>query len=358
MTDLVFVLGTRPEIIKLSPLIRQCQSLDVDFEIIHTGQHYSENLSSVFFDQLSLPKPDYNLDVRSGTHSIQTGRMMIELGELIEEIGPQIVLVQGDTNSVLAASLTVSKMDPTLGHVEAGLRSYNRSMPEEINRVVSDHIGEYLFAPTENSVEYLQTEGISEDRIHKTGNTIVEATRQNSELAESESDILNKLGLESEPYCLLTAHRAENVDSLSVFESIIEGVSAFAEQHNLPVVFPAHPRSKKRIEEFDLTLPNQISVIDSLDYLDFLSVEKNASLVFTDSGGVQEEACILQVPCVTIRTETERPETVTVGANAVAGITAKSIQSTGNEMIDVSHDWECPLGDGHASEHILGTLLS
>lgn len=356
MTELVFVLGTRPEIIKLSPLIRRCQSQGIDFKIIHTGQHYSENLSSVFFDQLSLPQPDYNLDIRSGTHSTQTGQMMIELGKLIAEIEPRTVLVQGDTNSVLAASMTVSKMDPTLGHVEAGLRSYNRSMPEEINRVVSDHVGEYLFAPTDQSIDYLQKEGISDDRIYETGNTIVEATRENSELAESESTILDELGLDSGAYCLLTAHRAENVDSRSVFTSIIDGVAAFAGQQELPVVFPAHPRTQKRIEEFDLTLPEQITVIDSLDYLDFLTVQKNASLVFTDSGGVQEEACILHVPCVTIRTETERPETVTVGANTVAGVTAAGIRSAGTEMIDVSRDWENPFGDGHAAEHILEIL--
>jgi UDP-N-acetylglucosamine 2-epimerase (non-hydrolysing) len=356
MTELVFVLGTRPEIIKLSPVIRRCQSLGIDFEIIHTGQHYSENLSSVFFDQLSLPQPDYNLDIRSGTHSTQTGQMMIELGELIAEIDPQTVLVQGDTNSVLAASMTVSKMDSTLGHVEAGLRSYNRSMPEEINRVVSDHVGEYLFAPTPQSVKYLQNEGISDDRIYETGNTIVEATRDNSELAESESTILEELGLNSGEYCLLTAHRAENVDSRSVFTSIIEGVGAFAAQHELPVVFPAHPRTQKRIGEFDLTIPNHIAVIDSLDYLDFLTIQRNASLVFTDSGGVQEEACILHVPCVTIRTETERPETVTVGANVVADVTADSIQSSGNDMIDVDRKWDNPFGDGHAAERILEIL--
>lgn len=356
MTELVFVLGTRPEIIKLSPLIRRCQSQGIDFEIIHTGQHYSENLSSVFFDQLSLPQPDYNLDIRSGTHSTQTGQMMIELGELIAEIDPLTVLVQGDTNSVLAASMTVSKMDPTLGHVEAGLRSYNRSMPEEINRVVSDHVGEYLFAPTDQSVDYLQKEGISDDRIYETGNTIVEATRENSELAESESSILAELDLVSGNYCLLTAHRAENVDSKPLFESLIQGVSTFAESHDLPVVFPAHPRSQQRIDDFYLTIPDQITVVDSLNYLDFLHVEQNASIIFTDSGGVQEEACILQVPCVTIRTETERPETVTAGANAVAGVTAEEIVATGSRMIDVSRDWDIPIGDGHASERILDIL--
>lgn len=356
MTELLFILGTRPEIVKMSPLVRKCQSLKIDYEIIHTGQHYSEKLSSVFFDQLALPDPDYNLDIRSGSHGYQTGKMMIEIGEIIAQTNPERVLVQGDTNTVLAASLIVSKMVPTLGHVEAGLRSYNFKMPEEINRIVSDHVSDYLFAPTNKSVDQLRSEGIPEERIYKTGNTIVEATRQNTKLAESASNILEELDLKSEEYCLFTAHRAENVDSQSVFESILSGVARFSAKHALPIVFPAHPRSRRRIYEFDITIPDEIMVVDPQNYFDFLKLERNASIIFTDSGGVQEEACILGIPCVTTRTETERPETVSVGANAISGVTADEIVLEGNRMITVSHDWAIPLGDGHASEYILDIL--
>lgn len=357
MSEITFILGTRPEIIKLSPVIRECESRNINYSIIHTGQHYSEYLNSVFFQQLELPEPDYNLEVGSGRHGDQTGQMIIGIEKKLLSLEPDHVLVQGDTNSVLAGSIATCKIKPELGHVEAGLRSFNREMPEEHNRIVADHLGEYLFAPTRNAVEQLENEGIPGDRIYETGNTIVDAVRQNSKLAKRKSNILGSLGHNADDYALLTLHRAANVDSKEVFESILQGIQSFSKEFEIPVIYPAHPRSQKRIEEFDITVPECITVIDPVDYLDFLMLETNTRLIFTDSGGIQEEACILQVPCVTVRTETERPETVEAGGNIVAGVESKEIVEAGKTMLDKDNNWSNPFGDGNSSEKIIDAIL-
>ncbi len=357
MTDIVFILGTRPEIIKLSPLIRECESRAVDYSILHTGQHYSEYLNEVFFTQLELPEPDVNLEVGSGPHGQQTGQMVIGIEETLLSFEPDYVLVQGDTNSVLAGSIATSKLDAELGHIEAGLRSFNKSMPEETNRIVADHVGDYLFAPTENTVRQLENEGLPESRIYNTGNTIVDAVYQNKTLAENKSRILSSLGYDTDEFALFTLHRAENVDSKEVFENILKGVEQFATTEEVPVLYPAHPRSQNRIKEFEITISDCITVIDPVDYLDFLMLEAKSEIIFTDSGGIQEEACILQVPCVTVRTETERPETVDVGGNVVAGTEPEKIAESGREMLDKERNWRNPFGDGTASETILDVLL-
>ncbi len=356
MSEITFILGTRPEIIKLSPIMRECVKRDISYSIIHTGQHYSEYLNSVFFQQLELPQPDHNLEVGSGRHGEQTGQMVIGIEKKLASLKPDHVLVQGDTNSVLAGSIATCKMEPELGHVEAGLRSFNREMPEEHNRIVADHLGEYLFAPTQNAVEQLESEGIPDERIHHTGNTIVDAVKENAQLAKKKSNILESMGHSENDYVLLTLHRAENVDSKNAFESILEGVQSFSLEYGMPVIYPAHPRSQDRLDEFDITVPECITVIDPVDYLDFLMLEKNTRLIFTDSGGIQEEACILQIPCVTVRTETERPETVEVGGNIVAGIESDAIVEAGKTMIEKSNDWSNPFGDGNSSVRIIDVI--
>ncbi|MUW13232.1 UDP-N-acetylglucosamine 2-epimerase (non-hydrolyzing) [Halorubrum sp. CBA1125] len=358
MIDLkiTFVLGTRPEIIKLAPVIRCCDRRDIPYSILHTGQHYSDALDTVFFDQLELPAPDYNLEVGSGRHGKQTAAMLAGIEEIILEDKPAVVLVQGDTNSVLAGALALSKLDIPVGHIEAGLRSFDRDMPEETNRVVADHVGDYLFAPTEHSQEYLRDEGIDDDRIYVTGNTIVDAVHQHRELAAEKSTILQDLALQTTEFGLLTAHRAENVDDPERFENLLEGVRRVAVTHDLELIYPIHPRAQDRLDEFNIAVPDKIRVVDPQDYLDFLQLEANAELVLTDSGGVQEEACILRVPCVTLRDNTERPETLEVGANQLAGTEPERIAASSKQMLMTQQEWTNPFGNGSTAEQILEIL--
>lgn len=357
-SQLAFVLGTRPEIIKLAPLIRECQKRDQSFTLIHTGQHYSDSLDSVFFEQLELPAPDYHLGVGSASHGEQTGQMLIDIEEVLLEEEPDVVFVQGDTNSVLAGAIASSKLDCELAHVEAGLRSFDREMPEETNRVLADHVSDYLFAPTEQSREYLLKEGRPEEKISVTGNTVVDALYRNRELAREKSTVSSDLGLEEEEFFLMTAHRAENVDDEDRFRGLLRGVAAAAEEHGVDVIYPIHPRAESRIEEFDLEVPDRIDLVEPQDYLDFLRLEAEARLILTDSGGVQEEACVLRVPCVTMRDNTERPETVDVGANTLAGIDPDSIQAASARMTRKNHSWENPFGDGRSAERILDEVTA
>lgn len=350
------ILGTRPEIIKLAPVIRACQIHDQPCTIIHTGQHYSENLDSVFFEQLGLPDPDYNLEVGSASHGEQTGTILIRTERVLDEISPDAVLVQGDTNSVLAGAIAASKMDVRLGHVEAGLRSYDREMPEELNRIIADHVADTLFAPTERSKENLRKEGIPESRITVTGNTVVDALYRNRQIAQTKSTVLRELDLVDQPFFLLTLHRAENVDDEETFRSLLTGASWAAREQNVQVIYPIHPRARKRLSEFEIDLPDPIRLVEPVEYLDFLKLQTEARLVLTDSGGVQEEACVLGTPCVTLRDSTERPETVTVGANRLTGHDPVEIVRCVNQMIQKKGEWENPFGDGNAGERILQTL--
>ena len=355
---IAFVLGTRPEIIKLAPVIHACERLDVPYSILHTGQHYSEELDTVFFEQLELPDPEYNLAVGSGSHGEQTGEMLIRIEEALEEIEPDTVLVQGDTNSVLAGAIAASKMDVDLGHVEAGLRSFDRDMPEETNRVVADHVSEYLFAPTTGSGQQLRDEGIPDSRITVTGNTVVDAIDRNLQLAREKSTILSDLGLSERAFFLMTAHRAENVDDRGRLESVLRGTERAAIEHDVDVIYPIHPRAAERVDEFDLAVPERIRTIEPVEYLDFLRLEAASELILTDSGGVQEEACILGVPCVTMRDSTERPETIDVGANELCGVDPDEIARSVSRMVGTPGNWENPFGDGTASTRILEELLA
>jgi len=344
------VLGTRPEIIKMSPIIRGLEGRGMEFFILHTGQHYSYNLDQVFFEQLKLPQPKYNLRVGSGTHAEETGKMMIGIERVLLDEKPDIVLVEGDTNTVLAGALASVKVGVSLGHVEAGLRSFDRSMPEEINRIVADHVSDILFAPTEVAKRNLLREGIPEEKIHVTGNTIVDAVYQNLKLAETVN-----VPFADDDYFLVTVHRQENTDNPMRLRNIIEGLKLVREYFNTPIIYPIHPRTLKRIKEYGIDVEG-LNLIEPLDYLSFLKLESKAKLIFTDSGGVQEEACILRVPCVTLRYNTERPETLEVGANVLAGTEPKEILEKAKLMIDAKRDWENPFGDGRAANRIINII--
>lgn len=351
-----FILGTRPEIIKLAPVIHECQEAEQPFVLIHTGQHYSDSLDSVFFEQLELPKPDYHLGVGSASQGKQTGEMIIAIEEVLIKEEPDVVFVQGDTNSVLAGAIATSKLDIELAHVEAGLRSFDREMPEETNRVVTDHVSDYLLAPTEQSRQYLLDEGCSEDRITVTGNTVVDALYRNREIAREKSNVLSELGIKNSNFFLMTAHRAENVDNENRFRNALSGVDTVAREYDSDVIYPIHPRAESQLEEFDIAVPERIHLTKPQEYLDFLQLESNADLILTDSGGVQEEACVLGVPCVTLRNNTERPETVEVGANRLSGTDPEAIRDAAEQMYLKSSDWENPFGDGHSAERILKVI--
>jgi UDP-N-acetylglucosamine 2-epimerase (non-hydrolysing) len=354
---IAIILGTRPEIIKMAPVIRECQRRGLDHSIIHTGQHYSYQMDRIFFEQLELPQPDHNLDVGSGNHGEQTGRILADLEAVLMAERPDVVLVQGDTNTVMAGALAASKLHIKVGHVEAGLRSYDRSMPEEINRVVADHVSDYCFAPTETSKANLLKEGIAEEKIHVTGNTIVDSVYQNLEIAMRKVNILADLDLEPKGYFLVTSHRQENVDSKERLGEIIRGLEMVKSEFGLPVVFPVHPRTRKMVESFGFELDG-IRAIEPLGFLEFLQLEANARLALTDSGGVQEEACILGLPCVTLRDNTERPETLDVGANVLAGARTTQIVNGARQMLEADTGWKNPFGDGNTGNRIIRIIES
>lgn len=349
------VLGTRPEIIKLSPIVRELEAHDWPFTVVHTGQHYSDSLDAVFFDQLAIPEPDYHLGVGSHSHGRQTGEIMMRLEPLVSSVDPSFLLVQGDTNSAFAGSLIAAKMNVPQGHVEAGLRSDDRGMPEETNRVLIDHAADLLFPPTDEAFERLIQENCGH-RCFVTGNTVVDAVRENEKMATDESEVLADLGLSPGEYILLTAHREENVDAADTFANILAGVGEFARQTDLKCLYPVHPRARAQLVTTNLPVPDSIELVDPLDYLDFLALERDAAIVFTDSGGVQEETCILQVPCVTVRENTERPESVEVGANVVAGTDPDTILAAGLEQLAGTSDWPCPYGDGNAAARTIDVI--
>jgi len=353
---IAIILGTRPEIIKLSSIIRECEKRKLDYFILHTNQHYSENMDKVFFDELELPQPKYDLNIGSGMQAEQTGKMLIEIEKVLSKENPGIVLVQGDTNTVLAGALAASKMGIKVGHVEAGLRSYDRAMPEEINRVLADHISDYLFVPTEEARQNLLKEGISQKKIFITGNTIVDAVYQNLEIAQKKVNPLKQFKLEQGKYFLITAHRPSNVDSKDNLNNLLRGFEKVHKQFGLPMIFPIHPRTDKMLKSFGLKLPEGLKLIPPVGFLDFLILEKNARMILTDSGGIQEEACIMGIPCITMRDNTERPETLEIGANILAGNAPDKIFDSVAKMSNVKPNWKNPFGDGKASEKILEAI--
>lgn len=349
------ILGTRPEIIKMSPVIRSLKKKRRKFEVIHTGQHYSINMDRVFFEDLKLPQPDHSLDVGTKTskQGHQTGLMLEGIEKILIKSKSKVVLVQGDTNTVLAGALAACKLHIKVGHIEAGLRSYDRFMPEEHNRVMTDHISDYLFCPTKEAAQNCKKEGIGSDLIHITGNTIVDAVDQNLKISEERKNVLDDLDLEINGYILMTAHRQENVDDQKRFTNIFEAVKSI----DYPIIYPIHPRAKKMAKKFGLLkkIPKHLHLVEPVGYLDFLQLESNAKLVLTDSGGLQEEACILGVPCLTLRENTERPETIKVGANKLVGWKIEEIIKSVNEELSNTKKkkFKNPFGDGKAGEKII-----
>ncbi len=351
------ILGTRPEIIKMSPVIRECQAKGLDYFILHSGQHYSHNLDRVFFEQLELPEPKYNLGVGSGSHAEEMGKMLIGIEKVLQQEKPDVVLVEGDTNTVLASALAAAKLHIKVGHVEAGLRSYDRKMPEEINRVLTDHCSDYLFAPTEEARLTLVGEGIAEGKTFVTGNTIVDAVYQNLKIANSSKvNTMKELHLQPKGYFLVTIHRQENVDNPGRFAGILKGLNKIINESGVPTIYPIHPRSKARMSEFGLQA-GQIRLVEPADFLSFLQLESNARLILTDSGGGQEESCILNVPCVTLRDNTERPETIEIGSNILAGTSPDQIVECSNKMLGAENDWRHPFGDGKAGKKIVRIIM-
>ncbi|HHS13720.1 MAG TPA: UDP-N-acetylglucosamine 2-epimerase (non-hydrolyzing) [bacterium] len=354
---LAVVVGTRPEIIKMAPIVRFCMEHEVPYSIVHTGQHYSFEMDRIFFRDLELPDPDVKLDVGSGYHGDQTGRLLTGIESVLIHKKPGAVLVEGDTNTVLAGGLAAVKLMIPVGHVEAGLRSYDRTMPEEINRILVDHLSHWLFTPTEEAQIILRKEGIDPSRIHITGNTIVDSVYQNLPIARKRGD-LKKMNLESGRYMILTLHRQENVDNPLRLRNILNGVDKVSQDRKIEVIYPVHPRTRKRLKAFDIHCPKGIRLIEPVGYLDFLFLMSESRLILTDSGGIQEEACILKRPCVTLRDNTERPETLRVGSNALAGAEPEHILEQSSIMWDRDGQWENPFGDGNSSEIIIRKVLS
>lgn len=313
-------------------------------------------MNGVFLEQLELPEPRYNLHVGSGSHAEETGKMLIGIEKVLKSEAPDVVLVEGDTNTVLAGALAAAKLHVKVGHVEAGLRSRDMEMPEEVNRIMTDHISDFLFAPTHESKKNLIGEGIDQSRIHVTGNTIVDAVRQNLALAEN-LHAFDTVDSNMGEYVVATIHRQENADNEERLRAISEGLHGVSVQVGLPVALFAHPRTRGRLKAFGIKVGRGVKMLKPADYLSFLKFEAGARLILTDSGGIQEEACILKVPCVTIRESTERPETIAAGANVVAGRNPDGIVSAAEEMIKRKRNWANPYGDGSSGQRIVDFVL-
>jgi len=323
----VTVIGARPQFIKAAPVSRAFRSAEarksIEEVIVHTGQHYDASMSQVFFDQLGLPKPKYNLGVGSGSHGEQTGQMLAGLEKIMLEEQPHHVLIYGDTNSTLAGALAASKLHIPLAHVEAGLRSFNRRMPEEINRIIADHTSDLLFAPTETAVENLRREGIVRG-VHLVGDVMQDAIADSVEVAKEKSVILEKLKVKAGNYLLVTVHRAENTDDPCRLSGILKAIRALSAESD--TIWPLHPRLRKHLAYAE-AFSQHLRLIEPVAYLDMLELQRNAKVVLTDSGGIQKEAQWLEVPCVTLRDETEWVETVECGWNRLAGADPDRITS-------------------------------
>ncbi len=360
-SKLCMVIGTRPGIIMFSPLIRECEKRKIEYFVIHTGQHYSYNMDKVIFDTLELPTPQYRIEgvASKKYHGAQTAAMLEEIEKVLLNEKPSVVLVGGDANTNLAGALAARKLGMNLGHVEAGERSYDWRMPEEHNRRMIDHISNMLFATNDKAAEILSSEKVM-GITHITGNTIVDASYQNAKIAKEKSTILDDNDLKPGEYCVLTTHREENVDFVENLKGIFDGVAGFIKKTGIRIFFAAHPRTLKRIEQFDLVADMEIQdkIIFSKGpaYLDFQKLLANAKLTFTDSGGVQQESCIHKVPCVTLRENTEWTETLDIGANMLAGTNPERIVAVALKMLTAERDWVVPFGNGDAAEKIMNVV--
>jgi UDP-GlcNAc3NAcA epimerase len=345
------IVGARPQFIKAAPVSRAL-ARSFNEVLIHTGQHYDYGMSDVFFEEMEMKKPDFHLGIGGGTHGEQTGKMLIEIERVFDAIKPDFVLVYGDTNSTLAGALAAAKAGIPLAHVEAGLRSYNRAMPEEINRVLTDHVSTLLFCPTDAAVDNLSKEGITSG-VHLVGDVMYDAILHNLEVARRKSNALEKLGLQKDGYALATIHRAANTDDKERMRSILDGLGRLPDA----VVFPVHPRTRKMMQEWGLSAGSNIRLLEPVGYFDMLVLQENSTCILTDSGGVQKEAYLLGVRCITLREETEWVETVAAGWNQLVGADTQKIETA----YETWHPQggRAPLyGDGHSAEQICDILAS
>lgn len=355
---LAFVLGTRPEIIKLSSLICACIQRGIRYTLIHTNQHYAANMDRLFFKELELPLAHFNLGVGSDVADVQVTRMVMGIEPILQAMKPDYVIVQGDTNSSLAGGLAARKANIPIAHVEAGLRSFDKTMPEETNRILLDHMSNFWFCPSTLQVELLASEGIYGANVHITGNTGNDATLRYAQAAQTHSGILESLGVRAEGYLLLTCHRPSNTDDIAHFTKLIEAVQRLAEARNRPVIFPIHPRLGLKHWKI-IERSSFIRTTDPLGYIDMLALVQGADLVMTDSGGLQEEACVLQRRCLVLRANTERPESLDSGGSRLAPVvTETSLIDAADKLRHSSVTWSNPFGDGQAGQRILQVLLN
>jgi len=352
MMKIVSLVGARPQFIKAAPVSRALRQAGVREVLVHTGQHYDPTMSQVFFDELGIPQPDQNLGVGSSSHARQTGEMLIGIEEVLLAEKPQRVLVFGDTNTTLAGALAAAKLQLPVGHVEAGLRSFDRRMPEEMNRVLTDHLSDLLFCPSRTAVENLAAEGIRRG-VYEVGDVMSDALALASDRARSCSDVLARLGLPEQGYLLVTVHRAENTDDPGRLRNILSTIEALEE----PVVFPIHPRTRKALTTHGLALrsASQVRLVDPLGYLDMVRLLQSARTILTDSGGIQKEAYWLGVPCVTLREQTEWVETVEAGWNVLAGVDPARISEAVREFAPPAGR-PALYGDGRAANKIAEIL--
>ncbi len=362
--SILHVVGARPNFMKVAPVMAAlARHSGVQQTLVHTGQHYDTNMSDIFFQQLGLPEPDINLEVGSGSHAVQTAQIMLRLEEVLLTQRPGLVLVYGDVNSTVAAALVCAKLLIPVGHVEAGLRSFDRTMPEEINRRLTDQIADLLFTPSEDGNANLAREGIPAEKVHLVGNVMIDTLVQllPVALARWQDGRFTVQGLTVDPgrYILTTLHRPSNVDDPTMLEQIMAALSDIGQQ--LPVIFPIHPRTRQRLQNTQYAIRNtQLYLVEPLSYLDFLALQRHAALVITDSGGIQEETTYLGVPCLTVRENTERPVTVTLGTNQLVGRDMGRLRQAANRILNgqVQPHQIPPLWDGRAGERIAETIVS
>ena len=360
MKKIISVVGARPNFMKIAPIHLQFlkHKDSIDHRICHTGQHYDEKMSKVFFDELGLPKPDFYLGVGSGSHAVQTAGVMVAFEKIVLEEKPDLVIVAGDVNSTIACSLVAKKLHIPVAHVEAGLRSFDRTMPEEINRILTDTISDYLFVTEESGLVNLKKEGIPDEKVIFTGNVMIDSLVSNLSRIDN-SDIRSQLNIDGAPYILVTLHRPSNVDERESLTAILRLLNKHAGGRK--VVFPVHPRTRSNIKNFNLEgeISPEIILTEPIGYIDFLHLVKNALLVLTDSGGIQEESTFLGVQCVTLRNNTERPVTVEVGTNHLAGTDIAKVDGIIGEVLAgrVKKGGIPELWDGKAAERICQQLI-